>query len=200
MYYKDGKEYGSSKAIRNELSNMSLPTFMSDEFIASLGYLVIVDAPKPDHTEVQRVEDNGILMIGGVPTRQWKVVDMFVSIPEYTSMDGVVYPAMTKEEQEAKFYADKAEAEAKRIKAEAKVANELLLNALTVTTTNGNTFDANNQARLDMSNGIQVSEILNVTQIVWRMADDSEVLIDVAELKEALAKALQAYATLKGIG
>jgi len=92
-----------------------------------------------------------------------------------------------------------AELEAK-VQMEAKAERLKQLEVLTVTTTNGNTFDANNQARLDMSNGIQVSEILNVTETVWRMADDTEVLIDVAELKEALAKALQAYATLKGIG
>ena len=92
-----------------------------------------------------------------------------------------------------------AELEAK-VQMEAKAERLKQLEVLTVTTTNGNTFDANNQARLDMSNGIQVSEILNVTQTVWRMADDTEVLIQIAELKEALAKALQAYATLKGIG
>jgi len=83
---------------------------------------------------------------------------------------------------------------------EAKAERLKQLEVLTVTTTNGNTFDANNQARLDMSNGIQVSEILNVTETVWRMADDSEVLIQIAELKEALALALTEYARIKGIG
>jgi len=92
-----------------------------------------------------------------------------------------------------------AELEAK-VQMEAKAERLKQLEVLTVTTTNGNTFDANNQARLDMSNGIQVSEILNVTETVWRMADDTEVLIDVAELKEALALALTEYARIKGIG
>jgi len=92
-----------------------------------------------------------------------------------------------------------AELEAK-VQMEAKAERLKKLEVLTVTTTNGNTFDANNQARLDMSNGIQVSEILNVTQTVWRMADDTEVLIQIAELKEALALALTEYARIKGIG
>jgi len=196
MYYKDGKTYGSTKSIRNELKHMSLPVFMSDEFIKSLGYLLIVDAPKPDRTEVQRVEENGILMIGGVPTRQWKVVDMFSDTEEYTDIDGTVISSKTKAEHEAEYMAMLA----KEAEAIAKAERLKQLEVLTVTTTNGNTFDANNQARLDMSNGIQVSEILNVTQTVWRMADDSEVLIQIAELKEALALSLQAYATLKGIG
>ena len=104
---------------------------------------------------------------------------------------------MTDEEVELHINPTKT---AEQIEAEAKAERLKQLEVLTVTTTNGNTFDANNQARLDMSNGIQVSEILNVTQTVWRMADDTEVLIQIAELKEALAKALQAYATLKGIG
>ncbi len=107
---------------------------------------------------------------------------------QWLSEGNIPEPEFTQAELEAKV---QMEAKAERLKQ---------LEVLTVTTTNGNTFDANNQARLDMSNGIQVSEILNVTQTVWRMADDTEVLIDVAELKEALAKALQAYATLKGIG
>jgi len=92
-----------------------------------------------------------------------------------------------------------AELEAK-VQMEAKAERLKQLEVLTVTTTNGNTFDANNQARLDMSNGIQVSEILNVTQTVWRMANDTEVLIQIAELKEALALALTEYARIKGIG
>lgn len=104
---------------------------------------------------------------------------------------------MTAEEVELHINPPKTPEE---IEAEAKAERLKQLETLTVTTSNGNTFDANNQARLDMSNGIQVSEILGVTQTTWRMADDSEVLIEVAELKEALAKALQEYARIKGIG
>lgn len=189
MWYKNGTVFNSQQDIRRDNPNTSLPSFMSAEFIASLGYVVIIDSPKPDHTEVQNVLDDGILVIDGVPTRQWKVVDMFVSMPEYTSMDGVVYPAMTKEEQEAKFYADKAEAE---------IAQQL--EVLTVTTSKGNTFDANNQARLDMQTAITASDFVGVTETTWRMADDSEVLITLAELKEALTLAITEYARLKGIG
>jgi len=104
---------------------------------------------------------------------------------------------MTDEEVELHINPPKT---AEQLEAEAKAERLKQLEVLTVTTTNGNTFDANNQARLDISNGIQVSEILGVTQTTWRMADDSEVLIEVAELKEALALALTEYARIKGIG
>ena len=87
-----------------------------------------------------------------------------------------------------------------QLKAEAKAETVRQLETLTVTTTNGNTFDANNQARLDMQNAITASDFLGVTQTTWRMADDSEVLIELSELKEALALAIQKYAQLKGIG
>lgn len=115
MYYKNGVVFNSQQAIRLDNKNTSLPSFMSDVFIASMGYMVVVDSEKPEYTEVQNILEDGIEVIDGVPTRQWKVVDMFVSMPEHTSMDGVVYPAKTKAEHEAEFYADKAEAELKAL-------------------------------------------------------------------------------------
>lgn len=102
-------------------------------------------------------------------------------------IDEVFATPLTEEEQ---AIADKALAKQEALK---------LLETLTVTTTNGNTFDANNQARLDMQNAITASDFLSVTQTTWRMADDSEVLIELSELKEALALAIQEYARVKGI-
>jgi len=136
-----------------------------------------------------KVCNNGLCVYG---TREdGATISYSIEAEEYKqwlSEGNIPEPEFTQAELEAKV---QMEAKAERLKQ---------LEVLTVTTTNGNTFDANNQARLDMSNGIQVGEILNVTQTVWRMADDTEMLIQIAELKEALAKALQAYATLKGIG
>ena len=93
------------------------------------------------------------------------------------------------------FYSDEA-----MIEIATKEARNYNLERLTVTTQSGNVFDANNQARLDMQNAITASDFIGVTQTTWRMADDSEVLIDLSELKEALALAIQEYARLKGIG
>lgn len=105
MYYKDGKTYGSTKSIRNELSNMSLPVFMSDEFIESLGYMVIVDGEKPIPSDVQYVVEGAIEVHDGVPIQQYVLVDMF--------------SGEDKAEQETKFYADKVEVEVKLLKEEA---------------------------------------------------------------------------------
>ena len=74
------------------------------------------------------------------------------------------------------------------------------LEKLVVTTANGNTFDANIESRVNMADAILASETLGLTENIWRLADNSEVLIGIAELREAHALALQAYATVKSIG
>ena len=84
--------------------------------------------------------------------------------------------------------------------AEAKAAKELALSVLTVTTQSGKTFDANNQARLDLSNAITISDTVGIAETTWRLADNSEVVVTVSELKEALVLALTEYARIKGIG
>lgn len=104
---------------------------------------------------------------------------------------------LSDEELNARLNPPKTE---EQLKAEAKAETVRQLETLTVTTTAGNTFDANVQARLDMQNAITASDFLSVTQTTWRMADDNEVLIELSELKEALALAIQEYARIKGIG
>jgi len=101
---------------------------------------------------------------------------------------------------------------AEQLAEEAKAERLKQLEVLTVTTTNGNTFDANNQARLDMSDGISSANTLKEMidlgilptdtvwdRTIWRMADNSEVEITLMELKEASLLALKAYASIKGI-
>ena len=39
MYYKNGTVYNSQQAIRNDNKETSLPAFMTDELISSLGYV-----------------------------------------------------------------------------------------------------------------------------------------------------------------
>lgn len=74
------------------------------------------------------------------------------------------------------------------------------LATLTVKTSNGNVFDAYSQARQDMADAILASAKLGRTTTKWKMADNSEVFIDIDELKEAHALAIQEYARVKGIG
>lgn len=82
---------------------------------------------------------------------------------------------------------------------QAKADREIALSTMVVTTQSGKVFDADVQARLNISNAIMVSDAVGVTETVWRLADNSEVLVTVAELREALMLALIEYARLKGI-
>ena len=81
-----------------------------------------------------------------------------------------------------------------------KARLEATLDTLVVTTANGNTFDATLEARANMADAILASETLGITENIWRLADNSEELVDVTELREAHALALHAYATAKSIG
>ena len=101
-----------------------------------------------------------------------------------------------------------AEAELERKKAE--IARQL--ETLTVTTSTGKTFDATNQARIDLADAIRGAETTKELidkgvqpadtvwdRTEWRMADNSMVEVTLDELKEASLLAVQTYAKVKGI-
>lgn len=67
-----------------------------------------------------------------------------------------------------------------------------LLNTIVVTTTNGNTFDADDAGRASMNEAITASAILGITESMWKLADNTIKLIQLDELKEALALGIQA--------
>lgn len=94
-----------------------------------LGYMKVIEAEKPNCTEVQYLVDGNVELVDDVPIKGWKVVDRFSDTAEYTELDGTVIPAMTKEEQEVKFYADKTEAEAKALKGAYTTAMENFMDA-----------------------------------------------------------------------
>ena len=80
--------------------------------------------------------------------------------------------------------------------AEAKAAKLQALEELTVTTTNGNEFDANADSITNMLAAVEASAILGTTENSWKLADNSIVTISLDELKEALAKSIQAKGTI----
>ena len=129
MWYKNGVVFNSQQDIRRDNPNTSLPSFMNDAMIKSLGYLEVIEAEKPSCTEVQHVVEDGVEVVNGIPKRKWKIVDKYMDTAEYTELDGTIIPAMTKEEQEAKFYADKTEAEAKALKDAYTTAMENFMDA-----------------------------------------------------------------------
>lgn len=98
--------------------------------------------------------------------QEWLVE--YIPLPEYT-------------EQEI------AEQEIARLKAE----KEQRLNTLVVTTSNGNYFDGNLEARTNMTSAILSADLLGLKEENWKLADNSIKLIQLSELKEALALAIQ---------
>ena len=113
---------------------------------------------------------------------------------EITEYIAYVDPAVT---DNAEYIADRI------VKLEAALAKSQVAEALerlTVTTVNGNTFDADLNSRQNLADGILASETTGQTEAVWRLANNNEVLVDVSELREAHALALQAYAATKAIG
>ena len=95
-------------------------------------------------------------------------------------------------EPEAEF-TDEEVAAAKLSKeiAEFKQAKTNALNSITVTTTNGNTFDGNETARGNMTSAILSSEVIGKTEDTWKLADNTSAIITISELKEALALSIQ---------
>ena len=91
-------------------------------------------------------------------------------------------------------YLNNSEAYKKRLKYE----QDIVIDNLTVEV-NGKVFDANIVARQNMTDAILASETANLTETVWRLADNTQVVVTVDELKQAQLLALQVYANAKGI-
>ena len=102
----------------------------------------------------------------------------------YIANGGMVEPEFTAEE-----LALQAEEEARQAKIEA-------LRVLTVTTTAGNVFDADEKALINMLSAIQASGVLGITSHDWKLADNSIVNITLDELKEAHSLAIQAVGAI----
>lgn len=84
-----------------------------------------------------------------------------------------------------------AEQEKFKIENEFKQAKADALNSITVTTTNGNTFDGNETARVNMTSAILSSEVIDKTEATWKLADNTSAVVTIDELKEALALSIQ---------
>lgn len=74
MWYKNGQTYLSQQSIRNDNKDSSLPHFLSDEVIESLGYVKVVDV-LPTVLTTQRVIEGAVELVNGVPTKVYTVVD-----------------------------------------------------------------------------------------------------------------------------
>ena len=77
-----------------------------------------------------------------------------------------------------------------------KFLNKDKLANLTITTTAGNVFDANESARNSMLSALTSATFLGLAQTDWKLADNTVVLVTVEEIKEALALSIQAVGAI----
>ena len=116
--------------------------------------------------------DDSIMLYEGSTSPLWEELQewlvKYIPLPEYT-------------EQEI------SEQEIARLKAE----KQQRLNTLVVTTSNGNSFDGNLEARTNMTSAILSADFTGLKEENWKLADNSIKLIQLSELKEALALAIQ---------
>lgn len=82
------------------------------------------------------------------------------------------------------------------IAAEAAATKQAMLDAITVTTTNGNTFDGDETARNNMVSAIMSADVAGQTETAWKLADNSVVVVGLPELKEALMLSIQAVGAI----
>lgn len=80
-----------------------------------------------------------------------------------------------------------------------KALREENVKKMVVTISTGKMFDADDRSRLNIVSAILASEFMNQTSTVWRLADNTEMEVTLAELKEANAIALQTFGNLVGV-
>lgn len=77
-------------------------------------------------------------------------------------------------------------------KLEASISKQEKIEKLTVTTQTGKVFDADEISRGRMLSAIQAADFLGIGESEWKLADNTKEIINLNELKEAHALAIQA--------
>jgi len=80
-----------------------------------------------------------------------------------------------------------------------KAIREDAVASMTVTTASGKTFDANQEARINMIAAIDASAFLGLVEKKWRLADNTEPIVTLFEIREASALALEKYGNIIGV-
>jgi hypothetical protein len=78
------------------------------------------------------------------------------------------------------------------ILAQRKAERQALVDAITVTTSTGHTFDGNEEAQSRMSRAIQAAQIASIPSTTWVLANNVPTVVTLAELQEALVLSMQA--------
>lgn len=167
-------------------------TSFGNPFIAPSGYAVLFAAPQPTHDPVtQRVQATTPELTNlGNWEQRWIVVPKFI---EYTDGLDVLH---TVAGQEAEAIAADQETKAAAVRETAKAARATAVEAITVTTAAGNTFDGDEVDQGRMARAVIVLSIGLAASVPWVLADNTVIEATAAELTEALALAGAAQAAL----
>ena len=144
---------------------------MTTEEAAEYGVskLQLVSPPAFDPLTQKRIEDDPLL-VGGVWVQQWQVSAM-------VDADEIVV----------------AQQQARDV---AKVARTAAVEAITVTTAAGNTFDGDETSQGRMARAVIALQATATSSITWVLSDNTVIEATAAELTEALALAGAAQAAV----
>lgn len=151
-------------------------------FVPPEQFVWVFPTPHPDHdTVIQAVrETTPELTSKGHWEQRWEIVPRFV---DYTDLDGVLHSAA---EQEAAAVTADAALKASRAREAAKAARQAAVEAITVTTQAGNTFDGDETSQGRMARAILAMQIAGASSTTWILADNAQATVTLAELSEAL--------------
>ena len=154
----------SESEIRSAFPNTSFPT----PLIPPEGYTVLFAAPQPTHDPITQMvrEATPVITDKGHWEQQWEVVAL--------GAETVTANQLAKAERDRESF---------------KAGRIAAVEAITVTTTAGNTFDGDETSQTRMSRAILVLSTGAAATVPWVLADNTVIQATAAELTEALALA-----------
>ena len=93
---------------------------------------------------------------------------------------------LNKDKQTELVAQEKAIADAQLLE-QKRAEKRAALDSIIVVTKSGKSFDGNETARVNMLSAITASEIIGQTKAGWKLADNTLAMVNVSEIKEALA-------------
>lgn len=155
-------------------------SFPPGDFEPPAPYVIVATSDKPTYDKVtQYVKEVTPTLNNGKWTQNWEVVEFF-DTPE----------------KKAEALAASANAEALNVRAAAKKARAIAVEAITVTTAAGNTFDGDEVSQGRMARAIIGLSTGLATTVTWTLSNNTTIEATSAELTEALVLAGQAQSAI----
>lgn len=149
--------------------NVSFPTVLTLDILSEFGADPVLEAPAPSVTETQVAYRDGVTQDArGNWVYAWAVREL------------------TSEEIEAR----------KPTREQLKQTRADAVARIQVTTSTGKTFDGDEDSQTRMARAILIGQATGKTSALWTLADNSDQVVTLAEITEALALAGQRQAEL----